>query len=309
MNPAPIVLFVYKRPAHTRQTLDALALNPEAKESVLYVFCDGLKLGETEESLQKIKDTRHLVRNENRFKEIIIKEHSVNKGLANSVIDGVTEVINSCGRAIVMEDDLITAKGFLKFMNEALVKYENTGKVMQITGFQFPAEGIEKQCTSFFLPFISSWGWASWKRAWDKFDTKAEGYKELKTSENLKVRFDLDNNYPYSNMLLAQMEHKNINSWAIRFYWSVFKNKGVVLAPDRSLVKNIGYGNDATHTKNTDSHLSGNFCDNYIINYFPEEIQVNERYYRMIKYYLGSRNAPSEKKSLFQRWLNLFYRQ
>jgi len=168
---APIVLFTYNRPEHTQQVLDALALNNEAKESILYIYCDGAKPLATEQELEKINTVKSIATKEHRFKEVVVIEQQKNKGLANSIIDGVSEIINEHGKIIVLEDDIVTSKGFLKYMNDALKCYENNENVMHISGFMYPHQ--QQLPETFFYNVTLCWGWATWQRAWQYFNPNA----------------------------------------------------------------------------------------------------------------------------------------
>ncbi len=301
MNLAPIVLFVYNRPWHTEQTLCALAENELAKDSILYIYADGPKESAPQDVLNKINETRSIIKAKQWCKEVHIVESQKNKGLATSVIEGVTAIVNKHEKIIVLEDDLITSKGFLKYMNDALNKFSTIEKVMQISGHCFPANNIHKSSSSFFIPFCTSWGWGTWKRAWDKFDDKACGYMLLKSDKDLEKRFNLNNSYSYSTMLINQMESATIDSWAIRWWWSFFKANGIALFPDKSLVKNIGFGVDGTHTHGKDPFPIKDFDPNYFINKFPADDLINENYFEQIKshIYKASSNVSYEKKNRY----------
>jgi hypothetical protein len=277
------VLFVYNRPEHTLLTLQALKNNELADESILYVFADGPKKNASAEDIEKINKVRSTVKKEKWCKEVNLIESDINKGLAESVIKGVTEIVNRYGKIIVLEDDIITAKGFLKYMNDALIKFKNDEKVMQISGHSYPSTEIQKNYSSFFLPMATSWGWGSWSRAWVRFRKDAEGYEILQKDKAIESEFNLDNSYPYSAMLKSQMETKKVDSWAIRWWWSIFIEKGLSLFPDTSLINNVGYGNEATHTTTTDPFLLKNFDQNYRIEKFPTDIVANEKYFNAIK--------------------------
>jgi hypothetical protein len=294
---APIVLFVYNRPQHTERTLRALAENELAKESVLYIYADGPKKNSNNEERNKINLTRKLIRSENWCKEVHILESETNKGLASSVIDGVTLTVNRFGKVIVLEDDLRTASGFLRYMNDALTKFGDEEKVMQVAGYCFPAHGITMKRSAFFMPTYTSWGWGTWKRAWNKFDPEAEGYQKLKTDKALAAKFDLDDAYPFSRMLVKQMETKDIDSWAIRWRWSLFKAGGIALFPDKSLVENIGFGSDGTHTRNTNPFPISNFDTGYSITDYPTYVRINEDYFEKVKAYIKQVVNGSVKKS------------
>ena len=231
--------------------------------------------------------------------------------MARSVIEGVTAIINKYDRVIVLEDDLITGKGFLRYMNEALEKYEKEDKVMQISGYMFPVEAKIAANTSFFLPFPTSWGWATWKRAWDYFDSNAAGYKQLKNDKKISYQFDLMGTYPYTAMLIRQMEGTGIDSWAIRWGWSVFKRQGLTLYPGQSLIQNIGFGIDATHTSDASNILSSTkFNGDENIESFPAVITFDHKIFlsvrRFLKTNIGVKKPLLEMQGLFYRAIKKF---
>lgn len=275
---APVLLFVYNRPVQTKRTLEALAESTLADESVLYIYADGPRSDATERDRQRLAEVRQVIRDRKWCKEVHIIESKTNKGLANSIIQGVTQQVNEHGKAIVLEDDLVIAKGFLTYMNDALVKYESQPRVMQVCGYQFPI-GVPAKNAAFFLPITASWGWATWKSAWDLFDPEAQGYEKLKTNSELARKFDLNGTIRYTEMLIDQMETKNISSWAIRWWWTVFKCNGISLFPDNSLVNNVGFGKDATHTKGPNPFRGFYFNADYAITDFPVTIEANESYF------------------------------
>ncbi|HMM19580.1 MAG TPA: glycosyltransferase [Selenomonadales bacterium] len=250
MSLAPIVLFVYNRPDHTRRTVEALQQNLLAKDSELYIYSDAPRSGANVESVSQV---RNYIRGITGFKRVSIVERSENWGLARSVIDGVATVVRQHGAVIVMEDDLITSPFFLKFMNDALTVYADEPQVMQISGFTYPARFAGSDDT-LFLPMAMSWGWATWRRAWDLFDEKATGYERLFTDKQLRDRFNISGSYNHTGLMKQQMSGE-IDSWLIRWHWSVFKNNGLVLFPRQSLVSNIGLDGTGIHcNKLEDTH-------------------------------------------------------
>jgi hypothetical protein len=242
MNYAPIAIFVYKRPDHTRQTIEALIHCPEFAQSPLYVFSDGAKKPEDQAS---INETRAVVRSIVGEKANMI-EAVENQGLANSIIAGVSKLLNEYDQVIVLEDDLIVSPGFLRYMNAALEMYKNEPLVMNISGYMYPVPKFAERTEAMFLPFISSWGWATWRRSWEYFDPQAGGWEILQSDKETRSRFDLNDSFDYSDMLEKQMAGK-LDSWAIRWYWSVFKNHGLTLFPPVSHVKNIGFDGSGSH--------------------------------------------------------------
>ena len=236
---APIVLFCYNRPWHTQQTLDALSLNDLAKDSNLIVYCDGSKKDSDKKTVDLIDETRLVVNNENRFKSVTIIESRVNKGLANSIIEGVTEIVNRFGKIIVLEDDIVTAPGFLRYMNDALDIYESEEKVMHISGYMYPVK--EKLRETFFIRPTSCWGWGTWKRAWIHFEKNVE--KQISKLDKIKGwdEFTIDSSYPSFKNQLFLNQRGELNTWAIFWQASVFLKRGLSLHPYQSLVQNIGF--------------------------------------------------------------------
>ena len=236
----PISLFVYNRPEHTKQTLVSLQKNILAKSSHLYVFSDGPK---TEKDIPKVNEVRKLLKNVSGFKTVTVIERKSNWGLAKSIIEGVTEVINLFERVIVLEDDMVTSPNFLDFMNTNLDFYKNESTVACISGYVYPIEGLPNV---FFLKGADCWGWGTWKRAWDLF--VPDGNVLIgRLRENKLIRsFNFNNSMAYFKMLKDQVKGKN-NSWAVRWYASAFTEEMYCLYPGKSYIVNIGLDGSGTH--------------------------------------------------------------
>ena len=270
MNLAPVILFVYNRPDHTRQMVEALQKNELAKESDLFIFSDAPKKHEIAEAVRKVRQYIHTI---NGFRSVSIVERDNNLGLANSVIDGVTRLCDKHGRVIVLEDDHITSPYFLRFMNEALEHYQNEPRVMQVSGYMFPLT-LETDKDTVFLRLTTSWGWGIWKRAWDKLDPFATRHKEIEKDRKLLYRFNLNGSYPYYKMLEAQL-NGDIDSWAILFHYSVFIENGIVLHPKQSLISNIGFDDGGTHC-GIDILQAQKITDFKVVKY-PDKVAENHK--------------------------------
>lgn len=237
---APIVLFVYSRPKHTKKVIEALKENELAKESNLFIFSDGPKNKDVEKDVLEV---RNYLKTITGFKSVKVFESKINKGLANSIIYGVTKIVNKYGKIIVLEDDIVTSKYFLKFMNDSLNLYENEEKVISISGYTYPIDNLPQ---TFFLKNAECWGWATWKRGWSLFEKNGEKMLEKIKNKELNNQFDFNNSYPYSKMLVDQVNGKN-NSWAIRWYASAFLKNKLTLYPAKSFVQNIGVDGSGTN--------------------------------------------------------------
>ncbi len=242
-NYAPILLFTYKRLEALKKTVENLQNNYLAKESDLYIFSDGAK---SPLDLDKVSEVRKYLSEIHGFKNVVIYEASTNKGLAKSIIDGVTKIINEFGRVIVLEDDLLTTPNFLSFMNASLNKYEHKQNVFSISGYSFDL-GLKNINEDIYLLNRGwSWGWSTWKDRWDKVDWQVKDYAEFSKSKILKRNFAKGGS-DLNKMLQLQLEGK-LDSWAIRWFYSQFKTKGLTVYPILSKVYNNGFDKDATHT-------------------------------------------------------------
>lgn len=280
---APIVLFVYNRPEHTKLTVEALQKNTLAEQSDLIIYSDAPKKPEAEVTVLAV---REYIRDIKGFKTVTVIEQKTNFGLAKSIIEGVTSVVNKYAKVIVLEDDLVTSPYFLDYMNKALDTYQVEPQVMQISGHMFD---VDVGCAedAFFLPFTTSWGWATWQDRWAKFDASASTYAKLKADKNLIKQFNLNSSYPYFEMLQSQLQGK-IDSWAICWYLTVFMQKGLVLFPKITLVNNNGFDGTGVHCGVVKNELkSFNALE---IKQLPRSVIINSDYQNKFFTYFKDNN-------------------
>lgn len=250
MELAPIVLFTYNRPWHTERTLQALSDNEYALESDLYVFCDGPKAAVSEEQMANIARVREVARSRQWCKSVTVIEAEKNKGLANSIISGVTDVIEKHGKVIVLEDDLVTSKWFLKYMNKALDYYEDRPGVMSISANRPPMDKMDIPTDYEFDVFASlrsySTGWATWKDRWKRVDWSLDYLEEfLKHPEQVKAFNRCGDDM--TEMLIDQRDGR-IDSWAIQFSFAHFYQHAVAILPCVPYVDNIGFDGSGIHS-------------------------------------------------------------
>ncbi|WP_316832346.1 sugar transferase [Pedobacter aquatilis] len=282
-NLAPIALFVYNRPQHTERTLKFLQQNELAAESRLYIFSDGAK---TQQDEAKVAEVRSIINKTEGFKSVKVIERLENAGLANSVIAGVTQLIKDYGRVIVFEDDLVTSPHTLTYFNEGLNYYQNEPKVMHIGAYMYPLKA-ENLPQSFFYRAATSWGWATWDRAWNHFEPNIDTL--LNQFDNKKkAAFAIDGTMNFWKQMMEFKNGKN-NSWAIRWYASIFLKGGLTLNPSQSLVNNIGHDGTGVHSGINDIY-------NVIINpkpitEFPKVIEENPQVYQIVKNFLTNRKG------------------
>jgi hypothetical protein len=278
---APVALFVYNRPDHTRQTLEALARNRLADATTLYVFSDGPKTDATPADRERITATRRLVCSQPWARNIILVEAALNRGLADSIVAGVQRVLQEHGRVIVLEDDLVTSPGFLEFMNQALDLYAQDEKVMHVSGYMYPLD-LRTRCTA-FLRVLSCWGWATWARAWQHYNPDIDEHLERLNSPERVRKFNIEGHADFHRQLLDNRTGR-IRSWAVRWYASWLAQGGLSLFPTQSLVRNIGHDGSGIH------------CD------------VDDRFDTSLAEAIPVRRIP-QRENISLRWrINEFYR-
>jgi hypothetical protein len=245
---APIVLFVYDRPWHTRQTVEALKRNTLAMGSDLIVFSDGAR--ESAASKEKVAAVRDYLASISGFKTVGVVSREKNYGLGRSIVDGVSRVVEEHGRIIVLEDDIVTSRFFLEYLNQGLNLYENDDDVISIHSYIYPVgPGLPE---TYFLSGADCQGWATWKRGWDLFEADGRKLLDELRARGLTREFDFGGAYPFTRMLKDQIEGRT-SSWAIRWYASAFLKGKFTLYPRESLIRNIGFDGSGTHCSNVDN--------------------------------------------------------
>lgn len=249
--PAPIALFAYARPVHLERTLAALRRNHLAKESELVIFCDGPREPRHRSATEAVRAIAEAECRTGAFRAVSLNLRPGNIGLARSIISGVTELCDRAGRAIVVEDDLVTSPWFLTFLNDGLDLYAENCDVASIHAYRYPGRRLPP---TFFLRGADCWGWATWQRAWRKFRPDGAGLLNDIRHRHCEHAFDHSGARQMVRMLEDQIHGRN-DSWAIRWHASAFLAGMVTLYPGTSLVQNIGNDASGTHCGVDESYL------------------------------------------------------
>lgn len=280
---SPIVLFVYNRPIHTQKTIEALKNNDLASNSDLIIFSDAPK---DEMAIQSVLEVRDYIRTIDGFKTISIIEREKNWGLAKSIINGVSDVVNKYGKVIVLEDDIVTSPAFLQFMNQALNHYQNEHNVWHISGWNYPINKNQLD-DAFLWRGMNCWGWGTWADRWQYFNKNPDQIiKNWSKSE--KYRFDLDGSGIFWKQVLANAKGK-INTWAIFWYASIFQHQGLCLNPTVSYVNNIGHDGSGVHCGIEATYRTSRLCSKVDVS-FPDKLAESElAVSRIINFYKKQR--------------------
>lgn len=273
---APIGVFAFKRPLHLAKALESLAGNPEFLQSPLHIFCDGARRDSERADVERVREVARQCPHPTK----VVVEQPQNLGLARSIVSGVSDLCARHGTAIVIEDDLTLSPLFLRYTNEALDRYRDADRVMQVSGHIFPKR-IDSQGDAVMLPMTTTYGWATWKRAWDHFDLAMSGRAKLASDAALRRRFDLDGAYPYWEMLENQVKGQ-VDSWGIKWYLSVFMRDGLAVFPNQTLV---AHEFDGTGTHLTVPQLRRQVFRTTPVTRWPE-VSVDERAFADMKRFL-----------------------
>ncbi len=296
---APIVLFVYNRPAHTKATVEALLQNKGAAESDLFIYSDAAK---SESGRVEVEKVRQYIRSIRGFKTIQIIEKESNQGLSESVITGVTEVLQKYENVIVLEDDLITSTDFLEYMNLALAFYKDDFSIYSISGYTFPSPHLKEIREDVFLyPRPASWGWASWRNRWTKADWVMSDFQSLCENRS-SIKSFLRGGEDMFIMLLKQQKGL-IQSWAIRWAYAHFKYHAYSLYPTKSKVRSIGTDSSGTNLPSTKKYDTDVYEGT--LHFIPEPKADDSLIFRLKDFYKPSlqRRIINGFKFGFYSWL------
>lgn len=240
---APVALFIYKRKDHFEKTIGALKQNDLALETDLYIFSDGAKSEKDQPIIQEIRDIAKQVTG---FKSVTVTCAEKNRGLGNSIISGVTKVIQQDGKIIVLEDDLVTAPDFLTFMNQLLDFYKDNQQVWSVTGYNNPFKMPKNyEYDAYAISRVCSWGWGTWQNRWEKADWDMNDYQAFVNNNHAKRQFNRGG-ADLVRMLRKQMQG-DIDSWAIRWNYAQFKHEAVSIWATNTRINNIGMDGQGTH--------------------------------------------------------------
>lgn len=287
--PAPVAIFAFRRLSSLRLVLEALGQCPEFSRTPLVVFSDGPRPGHPDDS-EAVADVRHFLRGWCRSHRAELIEFEENRGLRQSIVSGVTQLVEEHGKVIVLEDDIVVSPGFLEFMNSALEAFTDRADLVQVSGYLPPVRCSLPETGLVGVP--ACWGWATWDRAWRLYrDDAEELLAEIPDSEI--GRFNLDDTYDYHTSL-RENACAVANTWMVRWYASVFLEGGLTLYPGQSLTRNVGFDDQGTHCRGGNRRVARAFQRQRIARRAPSLDPVS----------IGQTETPEFREALkeFYRW-------
>lgn len=214
-------------------------------ECKIYLFSDGPK---NRDDWTKVRATRDVLDEWALQHDAEKVYNGFNHGCGATIYAGITSLCRQYGRVVAVEDDLLLSPGFLDYMLTALYKYEDYPRVYQVSGYSHIVTGDDH---AYFTPVAASWGWATWQRAWSKYDL----HPALERVED-PYGFNLDGAMDYTYMLRETVAG-HIDTWDIQWYYTIRMNNGLVVYPPSSLTYNFGWDVEGTHCTGKDVYQPG----------------------------------------------------
>ena len=287
----PILLIIFNRPDTTEKVFNAIK---KIKPKKLFVSADGPRENKPGEK-EKCQDARKIIDRVDWRCEVYKKYSAVNLGCKIAVSSGLNWFFKNVEQGIILEDDCLPAQSFFKFCEELLEKYKNNEKIMMISGDNFQNSRQRGDGSYYFSKFSHIWGWATWRRAWEHYSVNMEGYPKFKQDKKINAIWSKEYIRKYWLDTFDQAYENKIDTWDYQWAFSIWKMDGLCVIPNYNLISNIGFRDDATHTKSANKLANQKIQSMDIIKH-PFKIEQNKKadnYYSKIF-----------KKSLFKKILN-----
>ncbi len=277
LDAAPVCVFAFNRPDHTRRTLQALAASPLAAKTELTLFLDGPR---RDSDVPLVSTVAKIAEEQRGFSDISIVRRDQNAGLARSIEEGVTQMMDAHGRAIILEDDILTSPAFLHYMNAALTRYADEPSVWHIAGFNEDIPVDRWSVEAVLWRLMSCWGWATWQDRWQHFDRDPQALVDRFSSDDIH-RFNLDGAGDFWAQVLANQD-QTLSTWAVFWYATIFERAGLCLSPRHSYVRNIGFDGSGTNVGQSDvyEHMKLNQTASPR---FPDKIEENTQALELLR--------------------------
>jgi len=268
-NAAPVVFIIFNRPDLTSRVFAKIR---QVAPKQLFIIADGPRNEAEQTQTQK---TRESVRSVDWDCAVTHIYSATNLGCKQRIYTGLNEVFKHTDRAIILEDDCLPTLSFFTFCNTLLDKYAANEAIMHITGNNFQNKKRRTPYTYFFSKYCHVWGWATWKRAWEKMDIDLASFDNKNTQQTLLDSFDTDDERDYWLQIFTQI-HTNpqkSSSWAYPWTYTCWIHQGLTCYPATNLVENIGFGPSATHTTGDVKQLQVQATDIHHISHPPKIIR------------------------------------
>ena len=268
----PILFLVYNRPDVTKRVFERIR---EVQPKQLFVAADGPRANRAgeQEKCQKVRELAVDVDWDCEVKTLFREENLVCR---RSVSSAITWFFENVEEGIILEDDCLPNYSFFSFCENLLDRYRDHQSIMMISGDNFQDGKKRGSASYYFSRYTHIWGWATWRRAWHKYEAEVEGLDSFLTSSLFTQVTTSQKERKYWSNIFRKVRSSSIDSWAYIWHYSVWKNDGLSILPNNNLVSNIGFGPEATHTKQKDSALANTSTTNINKIVHPNEVRVDK---------------------------------
>lgn len=240
----PVVFIIFNRLETAERVFAEIA---RAKPPVLLVVGDGPRLNRPGEE-ELVLRTRELIKRVDWPCEVKTNFSEANLGCGKRLSTGIDWVFDQVEQAIFLEDDCLPDQSFFRFCQELLEKYKNSENIAMISGDNFTGNNIPIEDSYYFSRYNHIWGWASWRRAWQKYDYRASNWPDFRKSKKLNEMFARKSEIRYWKNSFDKVYGGAIDTWDYQWVLASFTHKMVSIMPEKNLISNIGFGENATHT-------------------------------------------------------------
>jgi SAM-dependent methyltransferase len=248
MLKTPVAFIIFNRPETTARVFAEIA---KVQPPTLLVVADGPRPDKPGEA-ERCDAARKVIERVNWECRVLTNYSEINLGCKRRVSSGLDWVFKTVEEAIVLEDDCLPDPSFFAFCDELLEKYRKNERIMMISGFNF--EG-RTQCDGsyFFSRYPHIWGWASWRRAWRHYDAGMREWSKWQRSDAFNSLFKTENEKAFWSRTFDRVFRGEIDTWDAQVTYTTFRTGALSIFPNTNLISNIGFGEEATHTKHKPS--------------------------------------------------------
>lgn len=255
----PVAFITFNRPQFTERVFSRIR---QMRPPKLFLISDGPRLGRSDD-VDLVKTTRAIVEDVDWDCEVFVNFSEVNLGCRKRVSSGIDWVFENVEAAIILEDDCLPTLDFFRFCEDMLEFYKNNPSVGMISGDNFQFNKTIESNSYYFSRYCHIWGWATWRRAWQKYDVNISDWPKLRAENWLEKILISPSSARHWKKSFDEVYENRLDTWDHQWSFACWKNNMVSIMPNVNLISNIGFGDGATHTKGNSIYsnmTTGIFC-------------------------------------------------
>jgi hypothetical protein len=281
MFTTPILLLVFNRLDATKQVFEEIR---KLKPKYLYVSADGPREYKEKEVEKCLAVRNYIQTNVDWECELKLNFFNKNQGCKIGVSKGIDWFFSFVEEGIILEDDCLPNPSFFTFCKLSLEKYKNNPKVMMVSGINFfPEFQTIDNSSVHFTKYMHIWGWATWKRKWKHYDVNISSYQNPIIKLKILLYLKDVREFLFWMRTFKVIYSNKVDTWDMQWQFAMFLQNGFSILPNKNLIKNIGYGEDATHTTMTEGAFANLLTHTIDSILFPKKIRLNIKRDKYVK--------------------------